>query len=158
MKQRSAFSSNFVSPFSVMRHNSSLVSQLNLHMLWTKTGQQSTNFQTFDCSHENQPNFLSHFFSHESAFLKILHQPSLPWHIISLRFPSLDIIYYGQKESISVQFFRLLSALMKVHPIAHAMIETTRSWPIQILRHCSVSWKITSLYDFSENLIYFLQV
>ena len=53
--------------------------------------------------------------------------------------------------------FRLFSALMKVHPIRHAIFETTRSGFIQILHHCSVSWKITPLYLFSSNLIYFGQ-
>ena len=46
---------------------------------------------------------------------------------------------------------------MKVHPIPHAIIETKRSRFIQILHHCSVSWKITPLYYFSTNLIYFGQ-
>ena len=46
-----------------------LVSHLNLYMLWTKRAQQSANFQTFNCSHENQPNFLCHFSSRESVFL-----------------------------------------------------------------------------------------
>ena len=46
---------------------------------------------------------------------------------------------------------------MKVHPIRHASFETTRSAFIQILHHSSVSWKITPLYFFSPNLIYFGQ-
>ena len=41
---------------------------------------------------------------------------------------------------------------MKVHPIPHTSFETTRSRFIQILHHCSVSWKITPLYFFSSNL------
>ena len=44
---------------------------------------------------------------------------------------------------------------MKVHPIPHAIFETARSGFIQIFHHCSVSWKITPLYFFSSNLIYF---
>ena len=42
----------------------------------------------------------------------------------------------------------LLSVLMKVHPIPHVIFETTRSGFIQILHHCSVSWKITPLLYF----------
>ena len=64
---------------------------------------------------------------------------------------------FGQNESIKVQFFRLLSALMKNHPILYAIFETTRSGFIQILHHCSMSWKITSLYFYSSNLVYFGQ-
>ena len=57
---------------------------------------------------------------------------------------------FGQKEPINVQFFRLLGALMKVHPIPHAIFETTRSGFIQILHHCSVSWKITPPYILAQ--------
>ena len=42
---------------------------------------------------------------------------------------------FEQNELIKVQFFRLLSALMKVHSIPHATFETTRSGFIQILHH-----------------------
>ena len=61
------------------------------------------------------------------------------------------------KELIKVHYFRLLSALMKVHPIPHAIFETTRPGFIQILHHCSVSWKITPLFVSNSNLIYFEQ-
>ena len=84
--------------------------------------------------------------------LWILHHTSVSWHIIPLKFSGWNIICFGQKESIKVQIFRFLSALMKVHPIPHAIFETTRSGFIQILHHCSVSWKITPLYFFSSNL------
>ena len=84
-----------------------------------------------------------------------MHHLSVSWHIIPLKFSNWNIICFGQKEPINVQFFRLLSALMKVHPIPHAIFETTRSGFIQILHHCSVSWKITPLYF--SNLIYFGQ-
>ena len=82
---------------------------------------------------------------------------SVSWHIISLKFSSWNIICFGQKELINIQFFRLLTVLMKVHPIPHAIFETIRSGLIQILYHCSVSWKTTLLYFFSSNLIYFRQ-
>ena len=59
------------------------------------------------------------------------------------------------KRARQCTIFQTLSALMKVHPIPHAIFETTRSGFIQILHHCSVSWKITPLYFFSSNLIYF---
>ena len=59
-----------------------------------------------------------------------------------------NIICFGQKEPINVEFFRLLNALMKVHPIPHAIFETTKSRFIQILHHWSVSWKITPMYFF----------
>ena len=42
---------------------------------------------------------------------------------------------------------------MKVQPIPRAIFETTRSGFIQILHHCSASWKITPVYFLSWNLI-----
>ena len=46
---------------------------------------------------------------------------------------------------------------MKFYPISHVVFETTRSRLIQILHHYSVSWKITRLYFWSSNLLYFAQ-
>ena len=74
-----------------------------------------------------------------------------------MKFSSWNIICFGQNDPIKVQFFRLLSALMKVNPIPHGIFEITRSGFIQILHHCSVSWKITPLYFCSSNLAYFGQ-
>ena len=82
---------------------------------------------------------------------------SVLWHIVSLKFSCWNIICFGQKDPINVQFFRLLGAQMKGHTIPHDSFETTRSGFIQILHHCSVSWKITPLYFFSSNLKYFGQ-
>ena len=58
-----------------------------------------------------------------------------------MNFSSWNIICFGQKESISMQFFILLSAVMKVQPIPHAIFETIGSGFIPILHHCSVSWE-----------------
>ena len=56
---------------------------------------------------------------------------------------SSDIFYLKHymlwtKEPINVQFFRLLSALTKVHPIPHTSFEATRSGFIKLLHHCSI--------------------
>ena len=72
-----------------------------------------------------------------------------------MKFSSWNIICFGQKDPIKVQCFRLLSALMKVHPMPHDVFETTRSVFVQILHHCSVSWNISLLYFCSSNLVYF---
>ena len=61
-----------------------------------------------------------------------------------------NIIPFGQKEPINVQFLRPLNAVMKVLPILHANFETTRSGFIQVVHHYSVSWKITPLYFFTS--------
>ena len=85
-----------------------------------------------------------------------MHHPSVSRHIVPVNCSNWNIICIGQKESINAQVFRLLSALMKVHPLLQA-IETARSGFIQILHHCSVPWKMIPLYFFSSNLIYFGQ-
>ena len=74
-----------------------------------------------------------------------------------LKFSSWSIIYFWQKEPISVQSFRRSSTVMKVDSILHVTFETPRLGFIQILHHCLVSWKIIPLYFFSSNLIYFGQ-
>ena len=89
--------------------------------------------------------FMSFYKSRVSFFLN-LELPFSVMTIIPLEFYCWNIICFGQKEPIKVQFFnfsktQLLSALIKVQPISHAIFETTRSGFIQILHHCSVSWK-----------------
>ena len=79
-------------------------------------------------------------------------------NIISVKLSSWKIMCLGQKDPIRVKLFRLLSALMKVHPILFAIFETTRPVFIQTLEPCSryfVLWKITLLYCFSWNYISF---
>ena len=70
------------------------------------------------------------------------HDTKFLWNFLA------ELLHFGQNDPIKV------CALMKVHPIPHASFETTRSRFIQILHHCSVSWKITPLYFFSSNLTY----
>ena len=43
------------------------------------------------------------------------------------------------KDPIKVQSVKLLSALMKVYPASHAILDNTRSGFIQILHHSSLS-------------------
>ena len=43
---------------------------------------------------------------------------------------------FGQKQLIKVQYFRLLSALIKVHPIPHVICDAKRSGFIKILHYC----------------------
>ena len=79
-----------------------------------------------------------------------MHPPSVSWHIIPVKFSRWNIIWFGKTEPIKVQFFRILSALMKVHPISNAIFETARSGFIQILHHWPVSWKVTPLHFLAQ--------
>ena len=74
------------------------------------------------------------------------HVAKFLWNVLP------ELLCFGQKEPNKVQILRLLCALMKAHSIPYASFETTRSRFIQILHHCSVSWKITRLDFFSSNL------
>ena len=53
-----------------------------------------------------------------------------PFIVIAHNFYEMSLLKHYMlciKRAINVQLFRLLSALMKVHPILHAIFETTRS-------------------------------
>ena len=63
---------------------------------------------------------------------------SVSWHIIPLKFSNWNIICFEQKQTFECP--------KEIYPILHAIFETTRPGTIQILHHCSVSWKITRLY------------
>ena len=126
LEPRISFSLNFALFFSVMRHGSSILLHLKLCMLWGKRTHQSVNFQTFDCLHENEPNSLSFFKPRVSFPLNFASPLSVMAHN-SYEFSTWTIICIRQKEPIKVQFFRLLSALIKFHPISHAIFKTTRS-------------------------------
>ena len=129
LEPRAKFSSNFAPLFSVMRHNSSVIFHLNLCMLWKKGSDQIENFQTFDCLHEiNQIPYVifqaTSQFSFKFCNTLQCYDTKFLWNFIA----ETHITCFKQKESIVVQFSKLLGAQMKVH--------------------CSVSWKITPLYLF----------
>ena len=81
-----------------------------------------------------------------------MHHPSVSRHIIPLKFSNWNIKCFAQKESINIQFFRLLSALMKVHPLPRVIFETTRSGFIQVLRHFSVMKDNSSVLFLAQTL------
>ena len=87
------------------------------------------------------------------SFFKALLTPSnfaSPSNVMTHKFQenvsSWNITFFVQNEPITVQFFRLLSALIKLHPITNAIFEKTRSRFIQILHHSSELWIITIFY------------
>ena len=76
-------SSNFVSFFIFMTHNSSVDFKFIVFLLWIKGSHQNPSFETFNCSGENLL-YSCHFPNHKSVFLQILHYPSVSWKIIPL--------------------------------------------------------------------------
>ena len=95
---------NFATPFSVMTHNSTEILTETAYAL-DKKSPSMQNFQTFGYSNETSPNSSCHFWNHKVRFY---------WNIASLFsvmkddssafFFSSNLIYFGQKYPIEVQF------------------------------------------------------
>ena len=151
LKPRTSFSSNFASLSSVMRNNSSVLFHVKLYIPSRKRTLDGYKFSNFQLLAWKLTKFQIPQFSLEFCITFQCHDTQFLLNFLA------ETLHFGQKEPIKVQIFRFLSALMKVHPIPHASFETTRSRFIQILHHCSVSWKITSLYFFYLKSLYFGQ-
>ena len=108
-----------------------------------------------ECSDENLPDSSCHFWQQISAFLQILHQPSVPSNITSLYLFSSNIIYFGQKQLIKVRIFEIFKCLGQNLLNSSSQFWSYESILQQILHHSPVSWRITPLYFFRSNIIYF---
>ena len=124
LKRQFSSSLNFALFFIAMTHNSSVNFKLINFLFWTKEFHRSPNFDTFNCSGENFPIFSCHFLNYKSVFLQILHHSTVSWKITPLYIFSSNI-YFGHKEPIKTQFFRLLSARVKICQIPHVNFTTT---------------------------------
>ena len=157
IKRQLISSTIFVSFFIVMIHNSSVNFKVIPFLLWTKESHQSPNFESFKSSGENLPNFSCHFSNHESVFLQNLHNSSVSWKINSLYFCSSNNIYLAQKESINVKIFETFECSGQNSSNSFSQFWKYKLIPLQILYPSSVPWKITSLYFFSSDNIYYAQ-
>ena len=128
--------------FIAMTHNSSVNFKVIPFLLWTKGSHQSLNFDTFECSGENVPNFSYHFSNNKSAFLQNLHNSSVSWKITLLYFCSSNIVYFGHKESIKTIFFECLGQNLWS---SLCQFKNDKSVPIQFMYYSSLSWHITPL-------------
>ena len=146
----------FVLFFIVMKHNSSVIFKVIHFLLWAKGFHQSSNFDTFACSGENLPNSCN-FRSNKSVFLQILHYPSMSWKITPFYFFCSNNICFVQKGPIKVKILETFECSSQNLPNSLCQFWNEKSIPLQILYTSSVSWKITPLYFFSSNDIYFPQ-
>ena len=113
-------------------------------------------FETFECTGQNLLNLLYQFWNHKSIPLQILYPTSVSWKITPLYFFSSNNIYFAQKESIKVKIFETFEYSGRI--LSNFLCQFwNKSIPLQILYPSSVSWKITPLYFFSSNNIYFAQ-
>ena len=113
-------------------------------------------FQTSKCSGQNLSNSLCQF-SNKWIPLQILYLPLVSWKITSLYFFSSKNVYFAQKEIIKVKIFETFK--WSGQNLSNSLCQFWKDnlIPLQILYPSLVSWKITSLYFFSSNNIYFAQ-
>ena len=69
-------------------------------------------------------------------------------YIIPLKLCSWNIVCFGQKEPVNVQFFKLLSAVMKFHPILHAIWVLSVRMKIHQILHVKLESETTSQFFF----------
>ena len=119
LKRQVSSSWNFASSFIAMTHKFSGSFKLIHFLLWIK-GDQSPNFETFDYTGKNLPNYSCHFPNHKSVFLQILHRFSVSWNITSLYFFSSNVIYLAQKKPIKIEILKISGAQAKIHQIQNS--------------------------------------
>ena len=113
-------------------------------------------FETFECSGQNLLNSLCQFWNDKSIPRQILYPSSVSWKTTPLHFFSSNI-YFAQKEPIKVKIFEAFEHSGQNLSNSLCQFLNDKSIPFQILYPSSVSWKITPLYFFSSNNIYFAQ-
>ena len=114
-------------------------------------------FETFKCSGQILGNSLCQFWNNKSIPLQILYSCSVLWKITPLYFFSSNNVYFTQKEPIKVNIFETFECSGQNLWNSLCQFWNDKSIPLQILHPSSVSWKITPLYFFSSNNIYFTQ-
>ena len=136
LKQQIGFSSNFVSLFSIVRQNSSVLFSLKFFVLSTKRAYQSTNLVKFHLSSQKP---------------EILHFDGL-------------LLWKSNKVSAKkIQIFLLWIKRPNKSPNFETFLCTGENVPnhnsafLEVLHHSLVPWKTTPLYFFSLNIIYFGQ-
>ena len=110
-------SSIFALLFILMTYNSPVNLKLMHFQLWTKESHQSPNFETFNCSGENFPNFSCYFPNHKLVFLQILHHSLVSWKITPLYFLDQTLHTFHERYQSKCKFLKPLSAQIKIHQI-----------------------------------------
>ena len=114
-------------------------------------------FETFKCLCQILSNSLCQFWNDKSIPLQILYLSSVSWKIISLYFFSSNNTYFAQKEPIKMKILETYECSGQNLSNFLCQFWNDKLIPLQILYPSSVSWKITPLYFFSSNNIYFAQ-
>ena len=91
-----------------------------------------------------------------AIFLRSFFKPQVT-KITPMYIFSSNNIYFAQKEPIKVKIFETFECSGQNLPNSLWQFWNDKLIPLQILYPSSVSWKITPLYFFSSNNIYFAQ-
>ena len=147
---------NFVSRFSFIKDNSSVLFSWNSTYFAQKETIQVKMFETFECPGQNLSNSLCQFWKGKSIPLQTLSPYSVAWKITPLYFFSSNNIYLAPKEPIKMNIFETFECSGQNLSNSLWQFWKDKSIPLQILHLLSVSWRIASLSFFSSN-IYFAQ-
>ena len=104
----------------------------------------------------NFAKFLISFLKAQVSFPSNLHQYSVPSNITHLCFFSLNILYFSQKQLIKVQISEIFKSSGKNVPNSPCHFPNHKTIFLQILHDSLMSWKVTPLYFFRSNVIYFV--
>ena len=126
-----------------MTPNSSVNLKLIHFLRWIKVSHLSPNFETFEYSGGNLRSSLYHFPNRKSMFLQILHRSSATLKITPLYFFSSNITYFNHKDPIKKQIFETFKRLGKSLSNYSCQFWNSKSVPLQILNHSSLSWYIS---------------
>ena len=110
LKQQIDSSPNFLSLFSFMKDNSSVLFWFKQYILCSKGTHKNENFWDFKCSGQNSSNFSCQLSNGKSIPLQILRNSSLSRQITPLWIWSSYFFKFGLKDPIKIP---ILSALEK---------------------------------------------
>ena len=100
-------------------------------------------------------NSLCQLLNDASILHQILYPSSDSWKITPLYFFSWNNIYFAHKEPIRVKIFETFERSGQNLSNSLHQFWNNKLIPLQVLYPASVLWKITHLYFFSSNNIYF---
>ena len=104
-KPQVSFSANFISLFSTMKDNSSVLFYLIKYILCSKEPIKLKTFATIDCSGQSLSNSSYQFWNDKLIPYQILHHSLVSWKITTMYFFSSNNIYFAQKERMKVNIF-----------------------------------------------------
>ena len=113
-------------------------------------------FETFECPGQNLSNSLCQLWNNKWIPLQILYPSSGSSKITPLYFFSSNNMKFAQSESIKVNIFETFECSSQSFSNSLCQFWNNKSIPLQIFYPSSV-WKVTPLYFFSSDNIYFVQ-